>query len=107
MRSHLATAPHASSSARPRRPSASATARRRTPARAHGAPAYSDAVEELLERERELTALAGLLQRGGEIVVVEGGARVGKTSLLQAACRQAAAHRARVRRVTGRPRHVT
>jgi len=46
-------------------------------------------VERLLEREVELAAVDELLQRAG-IVVVEGGAGVGKTSLLDTACQRAA-----------------
>jgi len=46
-------------------------------------------VDELLERERELAAAEELLGRGG-LLVVEGGAGVGKTALLGAACRRAA-----------------
>ena len=42
-------------------------------------------VEKLLERERELMAVDGLLERGG-VVVVEGRAGIGKTALLEAAC---------------------
>jgi len=45
-------------------------------------------VNMLLERESELAALEVLLERGG-VLVVEGGAGVGKTSLVEAACRQA------------------
>jgi DNA-binding CsgD family transcriptional regulator/tetratricopeptide (TPR) repeat protein len=39
-------------------------------------------VEKLLERERELAAVAELLERGGGVLVVEGGVGLGKTSLL-------------------------
>ena len=46
-------------------------------------------MERLLERERELAAVEELLERGGA-VLVEGGAGIGKTSLLEAACRRAA-----------------
>ena len=46
-------------------------------------------MEWLLEREVELAAVDELLRRGGA-VVVEGGAGVGKTSLLETACRWAA-----------------
>ncbi len=46
-------------------------------------------MDELLERERELAAVEELLGRGG-VLVVEGGAGIGKTSLLDAACRRAA-----------------
>jgi hypothetical protein len=47
-------------------------------------------VDELLERERELAAAEELLGRGG-VLVIEGGAGVGKTALLDATCRRAAA----------------
>ncbi len=42
-------------------------------------------MEELLERERELAAVQELLERGGSVLVVEGGAGIGKTALLDAA----------------------
>jgi DNA-binding CsgD family transcriptional regulator len=45
-------------------------------------------VEQLLERERELAALDELLQHGG-VVLVEGRAGIGKSALLEAACRRA------------------
>jgi DNA-binding CsgD family transcriptional regulator len=45
-------------------------------------------VKKLLERESELAALEVLLERGG-VLVVEGRAGVGKTSLVEAACRRA------------------
>ncbi|MFN2543217.1 MAG: AAA family ATPase [Actinomycetota bacterium] len=45
-------------------------------------------MEELLERDRELSSIDDLLRRGG-VLVVEGGAGIGKTSILQAACRRA------------------
>jgi DNA-binding NarL/FixJ family response regulator len=51
---------------------------------------YSDGVQKLVERERELAAMAELLDRTGALLVVEGGAGVGKTSLLEAACGLAA-----------------
>ena len=44
---------------------------------------------ELLERERELAAIEVLLAWGG-VLVVEGGAGIGKTSLLEAAGSRAA-----------------
>jgi DNA-binding CsgD family transcriptional regulator len=47
-------------------------------------------VESLLERERELAAVEELLGGGGAALVVEGGAGVGKTALVEAACRRAA-----------------
>ena len=43
-------------------------------------------MEKLLERERELAAVAELLERGGGVLVIEGGVGIGKTSLLDAAC---------------------
>lgn len=46
-------------------------------------------MEKLVERERELAAIDTLLERGGAVLVVEGGEGVGKTSLVDAACRQA------------------
>jgi len=45
-------------------------------------------VEHLLERERELAAVDALLGRRGGILLVEGRAGIGKTSLLEAACRR-------------------
>jgi DNA-binding CsgD family transcriptional regulator len=45
-------------------------------------------VERLLEREAELAALDEFLQHGGT-VLVEGGAGLGKSSLLEVACRRA------------------
>ena len=44
----------------------------------------------LLERESELEAIEGVLDRGG-VLVVEGGAGIGKTSLVNAACERGAA----------------
>ena len=44
----------------------------------------------LVEREGELAAVEELLERGGAVLVVEGGAGIGKTSLLEAACRRGA-----------------
>jgi AAA ATPase domain len=46
-------------------------------------------VEKLLERERELATMDELVERGG-VVLVEGRAGIGKTALLEAACRRAA-----------------
>jgi DNA-binding CsgD family transcriptional regulator len=46
-------------------------------------------VDKLVERERELAAVDTLLERGGEVLLVEGRAGIGKTSLVDAACRQA------------------
>ena len=43
----------------------------------------------LLEREDELAAVGGVLDRGG-VLVVEGGAGIGKTALLDAVCGRAA-----------------
>jgi predicted ATPase len=43
-------------------------------------------VEKLVERERELAAIDALLERRGGVLVVEGRAGVGKTSLVDAAC---------------------
>ena len=48
-------------------------------------------MEKLVERERELAAIDALLERGGGVLVVEGGAGIGKTSLVDEACRQAGA----------------
>jgi DNA-binding CsgD family transcriptional regulator len=47
-------------------------------------------MESLLERERELAAVEELLAGGGATLVVEGGAGLGKTVLVEAACRRAA-----------------
>jgi DNA-binding CsgD family transcriptional regulator len=47
------------------------------------------AVEKLLERERELAAVDELLERGG-VLLIEGRAGIGKTALMEAACRGAA-----------------
>ncbi len=44
----------------------------------------------LLERERELEAIEGVLDRGG-VLIVEGGAGIGKTSLVNSACERGAA----------------
>jgi predicted ATPase len=43
----------------------------------------------LLEREDELAAVGGVLDQGG-VLVVEGGAGIGKTALLDAVCERAA-----------------
>ena len=50
--------------------------------------AYIVFVKKLLERERELAAVAELVERGG-LVVLEGRAGIGKTSLLELACERA------------------
>jgi len=50
---------------------------------------YSGGVTSLLERERELAAVDELLELGG-VVLVEGRAGIGKTALVEAACRRAA-----------------
>ena len=55
---------------------------------------------ELLERDRELAAIEAVLGRGG-VLVIEGGAGIGKTSLLDAACRQAAGLGCEVLRARG------
>ena len=55
-----------------------------------GRATYSGVVESLLERERELAAVERLLARGGAVLTIEGGVGIGKTSLLEAACRCAA-----------------
>ncbi len=47
-------------------------------------------MEKLLERERELAAVAELLECGGGVLVIEGGVGIGKTSLVEAGCRRAA-----------------
>ena len=46
-------------------------------------------VRELLERERELAAVAELLSRRSGTLAIEVGAGIGKTSLVQATCRRA------------------
>jgi DNA-binding CsgD family transcriptional regulator len=46
-------------------------------------------MRELLERERELEAVEELLNRRGGALAIEGGVGIGKTSLVQAACRRA------------------
>jgi DNA-binding CsgD family transcriptional regulator len=55
---------------------------------------------ELLERERELVAVGELLERGGA-VLVEGRAGIGKSALLEAACRRAASVGREVLRARG------
>lgn len=55
----------------------------------------------LLERERELAAVEGLLDHGGRLLVVEGGAGIGKTSLVDAACRRASERGQEVLRARG------
>jgi DNA-binding CsgD family transcriptional regulator len=57
-------------------------------------------VEQLLERERELAAADELVQRGG-VVLVEGRAGIGKSALLEEACRRAAARGRDVLRARG------
>ena len=46
-------------------------------------------MKELLERERELAAVEELLERRSGVLIIEVGVGIGKTSLVQAACRQA------------------
>jgi hypothetical protein len=46
-------------------------------------------VKELLERDRELAAVEKLLERGSGVLTIEAGIGIGKTSLIQAACRRA------------------
>jgi len=46
-------------------------------------------VKKLLERERELAAVEALLERGTGVLAIEGGAGIGKTSLLEVACHRA------------------
>ena len=46
-------------------------------------------MKELLERERELAAVEELLDRRSGVLAIEAGAGIGKTSLVQAACRRA------------------
>ena len=55
----------------------------------------------LRERERELAAVEQLLGTGGAVLVVEGGAGIGKTALLDAACDRAAASGHEVLRARG------
>jgi len=47
-------------------------------------------VEPLLERERELAAVERLLAGDGGVLVIEGGAGIGKTSLLVVGCTRSA-----------------
>jgi DNA-binding CsgD family transcriptional regulator len=58
-------------------------------------------VTRLLEREREVAAVDALLERGGGVLVIEGRAGIGKTSLVEAACRRARARDAEVLRARG------
>jgi DNA-binding CsgD family transcriptional regulator len=60
-----------------------------------------DLVTELLERERELAAIDELLDRRAAALLVEGGAGIGKTSLVEAACLRAAAKGMEVLRARG------
>ncbi|HKN31270.1 MAG TPA: AAA family ATPase [Roseiarcus sp.] len=46
-------------------------------------------MEPLLERGRELAAVEELLRQGGGFLAIEAGAGLGKTALMQAACRRA------------------
>ncbi len=57
-------------------------------------------MDTLLERERELAAVDDLLERGG-VVLIEGRAGIGKTALLEAACRRAAGAGRQVLRARG------
>ena len=45
-------------------------------------------MKELLERERELAAVEELLGRRSGLLIIEVGVGIGKTSLVQAACRR-------------------
>src|SRR5262245_26671421 len=45
-------------------------------------------MKQLVEREHELAEVDALLERGSGVLIVEGGAGIGKTSLLEAACRR-------------------
>jgi DNA-binding CsgD family transcriptional regulator len=58
-------------------------------------------MDSLLERESELAAVEELLQRGSATVLVEAGLGIGKTSLLEAACRRATAHGHQILRARG------
>jgi predicted ATPase len=55
----------------------------------------------LLERERELSAVDALLERGGGTLIVEGGAGIGKSSLVEVTCRWAAERGYEVLRARG------
>jgi DNA-binding CsgD family transcriptional regulator len=57
-------------------------------------------VKQLLEREHELAAVDDLLEHGGA-VLVEGGAGIGKTALVEEACRRAAGSGRHVLRARG------
>jgi predicted ATPase len=46
-------------------------------------------VLKLVERERELAAVEALLEGRGALLLVEGGAGIGKTSLIEVGCRRA------------------
>lgn len=54
----------------------------------------------LREREHELAAVEMVLEHGG-VLVVEGGAGIGKTSLVEVACRRAAARNHEILRARG------
>ncbi len=56
---------------------------------------------ELLEREREIAAVEALLGHGSGLLVIEGGAGLGKTSLVHAACGRAQALGYQVLRARG------
>jgi tetratricopeptide (TPR) repeat protein len=53
------------------------------------------------ERERELAAIEALVERGGGVLLVEGRAGIGKTSLVEAACSRAEALGQEVLRARG------
>jgi AAA ATPase domain len=57
---------------------------------AMGPKRQAGVVGTLFEREGELAAVEGLLERRGGVLVVEGGAGIGKTSLVEMACSRAA-----------------
>lgn len=57
-------------------------------------------MQKLLERERELATMDALVEHGG-VVLVEGRAGVGKTALLEVACRRAAGVGREILRVRG------